>query len=134
MTDINALAIAWKAAKLAETEAVEQRRRIEDKITALVGIFETDEGTHTEETPLYTIKITNRHKRKVDPDLIQEIAAEHGLSHILPSVCLWKPELSMRVWKGLDDTTRATLGRAIKTETARPSYAITANDEPSTKE
>ena len=126
MSDLNALSIAWSAAKIAETEAIAQRRAIEDKMAALLDLKETDEGTRTEATPLYTIKITNRHKRKVDSDLIQEIAAEHGLAHLLPSVCRWTPELDMRVWKGLDEKHRAILGAAITTTAGRPSFAITA--------
>lgn len=130
MSDLNTLSIAWSACKLAESEAVTQRRAIEDKMVKLLELQETDEGTRTETTALYTIKITNRHKRKVDANLIQEIAAEHGLGHLLPSVCRWTPELDMRVWNGLEDKTRAMLGQAITTAAGRPSFAIT----PTTKE
>lgn len=125
-TDINALAIAWSYAKAAEAEAVEQRRQIEDKLTAALGISETDEGVKTAETLNYKIKVTSRLTRKVDADLIQEIAAEHGLSHLLPTVCRWKPELDMRAWKALDEAPRQALSKAITTTAGRPSYSITA--------
>jgi hypothetical protein len=125
-TDLNALAVAWSYAKHAEAEAVAQRRQIEDKLTAALGIKETEEGTHNAETLNYTIKVTNRLTRKVDADLIQEIAAEHGLSHLLPIVCRWKPELSMSTWKNLDESVRAKLSQAITTTAGRPSYSISA--------
>lgn len=125
-TDLNALAVAWSYAKHAEAEAVAQRRAIEDKLTAALEIKETEEGMKTVESLNYTIKITNRLTRKVDADLIQEAAAEHGLSHLLPSVCRWKPELDMKVWKALDDKARAVLSKAITTTAGRPSYSISA--------
>ena len=45
MSDLQALAIAWSYAKQAEAEAVAQRRAIEDKLTAALGIKEAEEGT-----------------------------------------------------------------------------------------
>lgn len=125
-TDLNALAVAWSYAKQAEAEAVAQRRAIEDKLTAALDVKETEEGVKSAETLNYTIKVTSRLTRKVDADLIQEIAAEHGLTHLLSSVCRWKPELDMRVWKGLDETARTALSAAITTTPGRPSYSINA--------
>ena len=126
MSDLQALAIAWSYAKQAEAEAVAQRRAIEDKLTAALGIKETEEGTHNADTLNYTIKVTSRLTRKVDADLIQEIAAEHGLTHLLSSVCRWKPELDMRVWKSLEENARTALSAAITTTPGRPSYSISA--------
>lgn len=125
-SELDSLAIAWSYAKQAETEAVAQRRDIEDKLTAALGIKDTEEGTQNEQTLNYTIKVTNRLTRKVDSDLIQEIAAEHGLSHLLPTVCRWKPELDMRAWKALSEDARSALSKAITTTAGRPSYSINA--------
>lgn len=126
MSDLQSLAIAWSCAKLEESQAVAKRREIEDKMTALLAINEQEEATTTAKTPQYQIKISTRLTRKVDADLIQELAAEHGLSHLLPSVCRWKPELDMRIWKGLADDARSKLSKAITTTAGRPSYSITA--------
>ncbi len=125
--EIQMLASDWLLAKHAEAEAVDKRRAIEDKLTAAIGLDETKEGTHNEKTLSYTIKITNRLTRKVDSDLIQEIAAEHGLSNLLPSVCRWKPELDMRAWKALTPDVQAVLSKAITTTAGRPSYAVSLN-------
>ena len=125
-TDLNALAVAWSYAKAEEAKAVEQRRQIEDKITAALGIAETAEGVKNVETLNYKIKVTSRLTRKVDADLIQEAAAENGLSHLLPIVCRWKPELDIRAWNALEDEARAKLSSAITTSAGRPSYSITA--------
>ena len=123
---INALAIVWAEAKQAEADAVQRRRDAEDKLTAALGIGETDEGVKTAETLNYKIKVTSRLTRKVDSDLIQEAAAEHGLSHLLSSVCRWKPELDLRAWNALDADTRNKLAPAVTTTAGRPSYSITA--------
>lgn len=123
---INALAIVWAEAKQAEADAVQRRREAEDKLTAALGIAETDEGVKTFETLNYKIKVTSRLTRKVDADLIQEAAAENGLSHLLDIVCRWKPELDLRAWGNLEDAARAKLAPAITTTAGRPSYSITA--------
>jgi hypothetical protein len=124
--DINALAIAWSHAKQAEASAINTRRMIEDKLTEALGIVETDEGVKNAETLDYKIKVTSRLTRKVDADLIQEAAAEHGLSHLLSVVCRWKPELDLKAWHNLPDETRTKLAPAITTSAGRPSYSITA--------
>ena len=124
--DINFLAIAWSHAKQAEASAINTRRLIEDKLTEALGIASTDEGVHNAETVDYKIKVTSRLTRKVDSDLIQEAAAEHGLSHLLSSVCRWKPELDLRAWNALDADTRNKLAPAVTTTAGRPSYSITA--------
>lgn len=126
MSDLQSLAIAWSCAKLEETQAVTKRREIEDKMTAMLAINEQEETTTTAKTLQYQIKVATRLTRKVDADLIQELAAEHGLSDLLPSVCRWKPELDLRVWKGLTDDARGKLAKAITTTAGRPSYSITA--------
>ena len=126
--DLNALAIVWAEAKQAEADAVARRRSIEDKLVALMGIKETEEGTKNLETTNYAIKVTSRLNRKVDADLVQEIAAEHGLSAHLSHLFRWKPEINMTAWKAADESiTRPLLG-AITTTAGRPSFSITTKE------
>lgn len=125
-SDLQSLAIAWACAKHEESQAVEKRLELEDKMTALLQIDEQSESTVTKKTHQYAIKIATRLNRKIDSDLIQEIAAENGISHLLPSVCRWKPELDMRVWKSLNEDIRAKLSKAVTTTPGRPSYSVTA--------
>ena len=87
LTDnLNELSSLWLAAKEAEKEATEDRRRIEDRIKSLVGVAENLEGTETVDPDQFTIKIVGRIDRKVDSDKLQELAAEHGLSEHLFSL------------------------------------------------
>lgn len=126
--DLNALAIVWAEAKQAEADAVARRRAIEDKLVAMMGIKETEEGTKNLETINYAIKVTSRLTRKVDADLVQEIAAEHGLTAHLSSLFRWKPEINMAAWKSADESiTRPLLG-AITTTAGRPSFFITTKE------
>ena len=90
--DLNELAAMWLAAKEAEKEAIEDRRRIEDRIKSLAGVSENMEGTETVEPDRFVIKIVGRIDRKVDSDKLQEIAAEHGLTDHLSYLFRWKPE------------------------------------------
>lgn len=125
MTDLDALAEQWQKAKAAETEAVESRRLIEDQISAALAIDNASEATTTAKTGAYQIKVSTRLTRKVDADKIQEAASEAGISHLLATVCRWKPELDLRVWKGLSEDNRKALAPAITTTAGRPSYSLT---------
>ena len=124
--DLNALCARWTMAKADEADAIERRRKIEDEMAELLKVDAAIEATTTAKTDDFVVKISTRLTRKVDADKIQEAAAEAGLSHILPSVCRWKPELDMRVWKGLDESARKALAPAITTTASRPSFSMTA--------
>ena len=122
--DLNELAAMWLAAKEAEREAVEDRRRIEDRIKSLVGVAENLEGTETVDPDRYTIKIVGRIDRKVDGDKLQELAAEHGLTEHLSSLFRWKPEINMAAWKAADPSITKPLAAAITAKPGRPSFTI----------
>lgn len=122
--DLNELAAMWLAAKEAEREAVEDRRRIEDRIKSLVGVAENLEGTETVDPSQFTIKIVGRIDRKVDGDKLQELAAEHGLTEHLSSLFRWKPEINMAVWKATDEAITKPLAAAITVKPGRPSFTI----------
>jgi hypothetical protein len=122
--DLNELSEMWLAAKEAEKEATEDRRRIEDRIKSLVGVAENMEGTETVDPDQFTIKIVGRIDRKVDSDKLQELAAEHGLTEHLSSLFRWKPEINMAVWKATDEAITKPLAAAITAKPGRPSFTI----------
>jgi hypothetical protein len=126
---IEELASAWIEAKQAEQAAVENRRRIEDDLVATLGIDEMLDGTKTTEIENgFQIKVVGRLNRKVDPDRLQEIAAECGLSHHLSSLFRWKPELNLTAWKAADAHVVKPLSGAITTSPGRPSFTISKKD------
>ena len=122
--DLNTLSEMWLAAKEAEKEATEGRRRIEDRIKFLVGVAENLEGTETVDPDQFTIKIVGRIDRKVDSDKLQELAAEHGLTEHLSSLFRWKPEINMAVWKATNEAITKPLAAAITAKPGRPSFTI----------
>lgn len=122
--DLNELSEMWLAAKEAEKEATEGRRRIEDRIKAMVGVAETLEGTETVDPGRYTIKIVGRIDRKVDSDKLQELAAEYGLTDHLSYLFRWKPEINMAAWKAADPSITKPLSAAITAKPGRPSFTI----------
>ena len=122
--DLNELATMWLAAKEAEREAIEDRRRIEDRIKSLVGVAENMEGTETVDQDQFTIKIVGRIDRKVDGDKVQELAAEYGLTDHLSYLFRWKPELNMAVWKATDEAITKPLAAAITAKPGRPSFTV----------
>ena len=127
--DLNELAAMWLAAKEAEKEATEDRRRIEDRIKSLAGIAENLDGTETVAPEKFTIKIVGRIDRKVDSDKLQELAAEHGLSEHLSSLFRWKPEINMAAWKATDEAITKPLAAAITAKPGRPSFTITRKEK-----
>jgi hypothetical protein len=122
--DLNELSSLWLAAKEAEKEATEDRRRIEDRIKSLVGFAETSEGTKTVDHDRFVIKIVGRIDRKVDSDKVQELAAEHGLTEHLSSLFRWKPEINMAAWKAANESITKPLSAAITAKPGRPSFTI----------
>lgn len=130
LTDnLNDLSSLWLAAKEAEKEATEDRRKIEDRIKSLVGVAENLEGTETVDPDQFTIKIVGRIDRKVDAEKVQELAAEHGLTDHLSTLFRWKPEINMAVWKATDEAITKPLAAAITAKPGRPSFNITRKEK-----
>jgi len=127
MTEMT-LSEAWLAAKEEERAATEKRREIEDKLIKLFSIDDTQEGTVNHEVDGARIKVTARISRTVDSELLQEIAAENGLTDHLSTLFRWRPELNMKVWKNTDDSITQPLLGAITSKPSRPSFSITLED------
>jgi hypothetical protein len=124
MNDIYA---EWIACKDVERAAIDRRREIEDQIITQVGASNA-EGTRTISicaTNNYEIKLVTRFTRKIDSDLLQEIAAEHDLSAYLPTLFRWKPELNAKAWDKASSEITRPLSGAITTTPGRPSFTIT---------
>lgn len=114
----------WLTAKQAEAEAIATRRDIEDQIVKQLGISEALDGTENREIDGYKVKIVGRMTRKVDADLLQDLAAEHGLTDHLGRLFRWKPELNASAWKASDSTITNPLLAAITTTPGRPSITV----------
>lgn len=116
---------AWAQAKQDEVNATARRRECEDRMLSLIGIADNAEGTTNAEAPGgYKIKIVARIDRKVDGDLAQELAAQHGLSAHLSALFRWKPELNKSQWDHAAQNIRDALAPAITAKPGRPSFSI----------
>lgn len=124
MNTIDELAATWRKAKLDEARSVEVRRQTEDAIAALLRIPENLDGPKNADTDAFKIKVVGRLNKKVDADLIQEIAAEIGCEDHLQTMFRWKPEINAANWKGAPQYITEALSRAITTTPARPSFDI----------
>jgi hypothetical protein len=121
LTDLSA---QWIAAKEAEKKAQDERRQIEDRMLSLIGLPEAFEGTENASAGSYKIKLVGRLNNKIDADLLQELAAENGLTDHLGSLFRWKPEINARAWKSADEQITRPLLAAITTTPGRPSFSI----------
>lgn len=124
MDSLEQACAAWLEAKEAEKAATEARRNLEDAMLSLIGIPETQEGTTSAAAPGYKISITTRHTRKVDAELVQEIAAEHGTQEHLSRLFRWSPSIHKRAWEATDASITGPLADAIITKPGRPSFKI----------
>lgn len=127
MISLERLSHEWLQAKKAEQEAVERRREIEDQLSALID--GQQEGTQTIKAEGYKIKATTRFNRRINADLLQEIAAENGLSDHLSSLFRWKPEINAVAWKATNEAITKPLLAAITTTAGRPSFTIEKIEE-----
>jgi hypothetical protein len=119
----------WIDAKSAEAAAIKRRREIEDELIDLLRVDTTSEDTSTTKVDGYKVCVSTRLSRKVDGHLLQEIAAENGLSHHLGTLFRWKPEMSVKAWKATNENiTRPLLG-AITTTPGRPGFQITREED-----
>lgn len=124
--NLTELAYKWQIAKRDEANAIMRRRALEDSMLSLIGIAENAEGTTNAEAPGgYKIKVSARIDRKVDADLVQELAAQHGLTEHLSDLFRWKPELNKAQWDHCAQNIRDALAGAITAKPGRPSFSIT---------
>ncbi len=114
----------WIEAKEEERRAVEERRRIEDALVKQFEIPENLEGTSNIDADGFKIKIEGRINRRVNADLLQEIAAENDLGAHLISLFRWKPEINAAAWKAADEAITKPLLDAITATPGRPSFTI----------
>lgn len=120
----NDLYTQWLTAKFNEKQAQERRRELEDKIIAELDIDLQSEGSKTITDGGYKVKIATRFTRSVDSDLLQEVAAEHGLSSHLGTLFRWKPEINVKEWRNASQDITQPLQVAITTKPGRPSFSI----------
>lgn len=121
------LAAEWLEAKETERQAIERRRAIEDHLAMRFELPPDLDGTKNVKKGGYQFKVVGRLTRKVDSDLLQELAAEHGLSDHLSSLFRWKPEIDMKTWRAADPSITTPLAGAITVQPGRPSFAITSD-------
>jgi hypothetical protein len=119
------LSIKWLAAKEAEREAVELRRKIEDQMLEALRVPESLDGTQNFEADGFKVKIVGRLNRKIDSEKLQELAIEHGVYEHLQNLFRWKPEINAKAWSASDASITTPLLGAITTTPGRPSFTIT---------
>lgn len=114
----------WLHAKEAERVAVEKRRELEDRMIAEFQLPEVYEGTKSWKSDEYKVKVTYRLNKRIDADLLQELAAENGLTSHLGELFRWKPEVNAKEWKAASPDITSALEKAITTNVGRPSFSI----------
>lgn len=122
MTELSKLCHQWMELKERERVITDARRDIEDKLVGLVEV--KPEGTATTKSDDLVIKVTTRLNRRIDADLLQDLAAQNGLTDHLGTLFRWKPEISMASWKHADPAITQPLLDAITTTEGRPSFSI----------
>ncbi len=115
----------WLKAKSDEHEAQERRRSIEDQLSEALKVDDRLDAVQTTKLDDFTVKVTTRLNRKVDADLVQEIASENDMGTYLSQLFRWKPDINMTAWKNAPKEVTQQLSKAITTTASRPSFSIT---------
>lgn len=123
------LAKDWLDAKAAEAAAIEKRRIIEDELTKHLRFSDSCEGTQKLELNGYEVKAVGRINRSVNADMVQELAAEHGLLEHLSELFRWKPEINMKAWQKAGEEITKPLAAAITAKPGRLSYSISKKED-----
>jgi hypothetical protein len=118
----------WIEAKETERMAIERRRVIEDMLIGYYQVPNDFEGTETKKEEGYKIKINGRMNRKVDVEMAQEIAIEHGLTEHMRRLFRWKAEINKAAWEASDPAITTPLLAAITTTPGRPSFTIEGDE------
>jgi hypothetical protein len=124
MSALTELAQEWLRYKKEEADAVSARRAIEDEMARLLRVNQAEEGQTTFNEDNLSIKVNCRMTRKVDGDILQDIAIEHGLTDHLYKLFRWKPDLNLKEWKAAAPEVTGALAAAITTTAGRPSFSI----------
>lgn len=114
----------WVECKATEKAAIDHRRELEDELIRRLEIASDLDGTERRELERHALKIVGRIDRKVDAEMAQEIAAEHGIGEYLSTLFRWKPEIILRAWSAAPETVTSALARAITAKPGRPSFSI----------
>jgi len=115
----------WLKAKSDEHEAQERRRSIEDQLSEALKVDDRLDAVQTTKLDDFTVKVTTRLNRKVDADLVQEIASENYMGAYLTQLFRWKPDINLTAWKNAPKEVTQQLSKAITTTASRPSFSIT---------
>jgi len=122
---VEALAQAWLAAKAVETKAIDARRAVEDKLSAIFDAKPSAmDGTTEYALGRYDCRVVQRIARKVDHEMVGVISAEHGLEPLLPVVFRWEASVNLKAWNALDPEVSRLFAQAITTKPNRPSFKI----------
>ena len=114
----------WVECKATEKAAIDHRREIEDELIRRLEIASDLDGTERRELDRHALKIVGRIDRKVDAEMAQELAAEHGIGEYLSTLFRWKPEIILRAWSAAPENVTNALARAITAKPGRPSFSI----------
>jgi hypothetical protein len=75
------------------------------------------------------VKVVGRMNRKVDADLLQDLARDSGLTDHLPLLFRWRPEVSVAAWKAAATAITTTFAPAITTTPGRPSVSVESKED-----
>lgn len=114
------LAAAWQQAKQDEDAARAARLEIEAEIVAQMP--GKDEGATSVENEAFRVVVTRKLNRKVDTKALQD--AWETLPEALHRAFSWKPDLSLTMFRKLDEQETAQCLQFVTTTPSKPSIKV----------
>lgn len=114
----------WILAKETEDSARRARLDIESQLVSMFNVPLTHEGTANFERDGYKVKVVGRMNRKVNTDLVRQIAIENGLEDHLPHLFRWSADINSSAWKATDSSITNLLSEGIETKPGKPGITV----------
>ena len=115
--NIDQLADQWQQYKSIEQEAAASRKEIELQMQELIHI--KLEGSTTEETNNFEIKVIGKVTRSLDANLPKAVQ----------DCVKWKPQVDTKSLRALEAIDDMTLARYMTTKPAKPSFSVKPRGE-----
>lgn len=124
MSDLSSLLKQRLEAKAKEDAAIEERRKIDVQIVALMKQPDDGEGSVSEKTETGKVSVTFGIDRKADTD---SLATQWGeLSDAVKGAFRWKAEVNTKEFKALSDADRDIAAGFVESKPKSPTVKVEA--------
>lgn len=122
--EINDLIIKLHEAKAEEAKWKAYRTELEEELADAIRVPDDWEGSKTRKMGEFKVQCRRVMNRRIDGDMLRDIAMEHMLGMVVEQCFRWKPELVKSEWDAETEEHRKIFAPAIITTPGKVSFKI----------